>query len=83
MGAQGQEEITSHSSFEGVESAKRDCLLQAIRCGSLRLLLAKTEIDTVGTALKRNLVSVDRAFDLLDEIGAMPLIDTIVERNHG
>lgn len=42
MGAQGQEEIISHSSFEGVESAKRDCLLQAIRCGSLRLLLAKT-----------------------------------------
>jgi hypothetical protein len=34
------------------ETALRDHLLAAMRAGSLRLLLAKADLDTIGTALK-------------------------------
>lgn len=64
------------------ESAKRDHLLAAIRCASLHLLLSKCEMDAVGTALRGNLIGVDEAIDWLEDLGAMPLIGTVVDRSH-
>jgi hypothetical protein len=64
-----------------LDDARRNHLLSAIRCASLRLLLSKNELDNVGVALRGDLIDFDLALDWLEEIGAMPLIDVVVEQN--
>lgn len=60
------------------ETAFRDHLLAAMRAGSLRLLLAKLDLDTIGTALKGGLIGTDEALDWMADVGAMPLIDAVL-----
>jgi|GEM_PF-4222963 len=57
------------------ETALRDHLLAAMRVSSIRLLLTKVELDSIGTALKGGLIGTAEALDWLDDVGAMPLID--------
>ena len=57
------------------ETAVRDHLLAAMRVGSLRLLLTKLELDSIGTALKGGLIGTDEALDWLADVGALSLID--------
>jgi hypothetical protein len=45
-------------------------LLSALRCARLRASLLINEIDTIGYALKHQLVTPDVALDWLDDIGA-------------
>ena len=61
------------------ESAQREHLLAALRCGSLRMALAKADLDSVGTALKGGLISIEYAMDWLGELGAFPLLETVLE----
>ncbi len=63
------------------EDPKRYHLLAAMRCASVRLYLAKLDVDSIGTALKGGLISTDEAFGWLAEIGALPLIDTVLGGN--
>lgn len=63
------------------ETALRDHLLAAMRVSSLRLLLTKVELDSIGTALKGGLIGTAEALDWLDDIGAMPLIDAALGRS--
>jgi hypothetical protein len=60
------------------ETALRDHLLAAMRAGSLRLLLAKLDLDTIGTALKGGLIGTADALDWVADVGAMPLIDAVL-----
>jgi len=64
------------------EKAERNHLLAAMRCASVHLQLAKLDIDSVGTALKGGLITIEEAFDWLADIGALPLIDAVVRRNN-
>ena len=63
------------------EKAERNHLVAAMRCASVRLQLAKLDVDSIGTALKGGLITVEEAFDWLADIGALPLIDAVVRRN--
>lgn len=60
------------------ESANRNHLLAAMRVGSVRLQLAKLELDSIGCALKGGLITTDEAFDWLSDAGALSLIDTVL-----
>lgn len=60
------------------ETAVRDHLIAAMRVSSIRLLLTKVELDSIGTALKVGLIGTAEALDWLDDIGAMPLIDAVL-----
>ena len=60
------------------DAAFRDHLLAAMRAGSLRLLLAKAELDSIGTALKGGFIGTDEAVRWMAEVGAMPLIDAVL-----
>lgn len=57
------------------DTALRDHLLAAMRAGSLRLLLTKLDLDTIGTALKGGFIGIDDALDWMAEVGALPRID--------
>jgi hypothetical protein len=57
------------------ETAVRDHLLAAMRVSSIRLLLTKLDLDSIGTALKGGLISTDQALDWLADVGALSLID--------
>ena len=58
-----------------------DFVLSALKAATLRARLAAAEFDTVGLALKRNLVSVEGALawlhdiDLLDHVIHRPILD--------
>jgi hypothetical protein len=54
--------------------AMREFLLAALRCGRLRVLLLANEIDSLGVALKSEMVSVGTAFEWLSDIGAWPFL---------
>lgn len=70
----GQE--TNPNAVDGYdETALRDHLLAAMRAGSLRLLLAKLDLDTIGTALKGGFIGIGDALDWMAEAGALPWID--------
>jgi hypothetical protein len=56
---------------EAVRKPERDYVLAAMRVGRLRVTLLGTEIDTVGVALKNNLITIEDAIYWLDEIGAL------------
>jgi hypothetical protein len=57
---------------------RREAMLAALRCVSLRLQLATAEADSIGVTLKQNLISEDEAYWWFwDEL--MPLLD-FVER---
>jgi hypothetical protein len=49
-----------------------------MRAGSMRLLLAKLDLDTIGTALKGGLIGTDEAVAWMADVGAMPLIDAVL-----
>jgi small ligand-binding sensory domain FIST len=57
------------------ETAARDHLLAAMRVASIRLLLTKLDLDSIGTALKGGFISTEEARDWLADVGALPLID--------
>ena len=59
--------------------AEREHLLGLLRCASLQMALAKAELDSIGIALKGGLICVEYAMDWLGEIGALPLIETVLE----
>jgi hypothetical protein len=50
-------------------------LLAALRTATLRARLAANELDTIGLALKQNLVSFDDAVAWLDEINLLDHVD--------
>lgn len=60
------------------ETALREHLLAAMRAGSMRLLLAKLDLDSIGTALKGGFIGTDEALDWMADVGAMPLIDAVL-----
>jgi hypothetical protein len=62
---------------------KRETLTAAVRVVSVRLLLEKVELDTVGTALKAGLVTPDEALDWLRNLRALPLIEAVIGGNNG
>ena len=74
------EEIGIASAATPDDVAERNHLLAAMRCASVRLQLAKLDLDSIGTALKGGLITVEEAFDWLAEIGALPLIDAVIRR---
>ena len=60
------------------ETAVRDHLLAAMRVSSVRLLLEKLHLDTIGTALKGGLIGTDEALNWLADVGMMSLIDAVL-----
>lgn len=60
------------------EDPKRNHLLAAMRVASGRLLVAKNELDCIGTALKGGFITTDKAVDWLEDVGALPLIDAVL-----
>jgi len=53
----------------------KEFLLAALRRAALRARLAANELDTIGLALKQNLVSFDDAVSWLDEINLLDHVD--------
>lgn len=64
------------------EVSHRDNLLAALRYAKARMDLASNDLNFVGVALSRGLVSVEYAIDWLGELGALPLIQTTFEVAH-
>jgi hypothetical protein len=60
----------------------RDVLLAGMRCAKLRIALLGTEIDTLGVALKRDLITIDAAITALDELDAWPFLIPEIEREY-
>jgi hypothetical protein len=76
-------EVAASGTRHPNREADREHLLASIRCASAHMLKAKLDIDSVGTALKGQLITIDEAFNWLDELGVMPLIVTVVVRGNG
>lgn len=55
----------------------KDFLLAALRCGSLRAKMYENEINSIGVALKSDLIEVGTALVWLNDIGAMALVGYI------
>ena len=53
----------------------KEFLLASLRTATLRARLAANELDTIGLALKQNLVSFDDAVAWLDEINLLDHVD--------
>ena len=51
------------------DSAQREHLIAALRCASLRQALLKAEIDSIGCALRGDLITVTCALEWLHELG--------------
>jgi len=61
---------------------ERDVLLGSLRCAKLRIALLGTEIDTLGIALKRDLITTEAAITALDELDAWPFLIPEIEREN-
>lgn len=59
------------------KTALRDHILAEMRAGSLRLLLAKLDLDIIGTPLKGGLIGTADALDWMADACALPLIDAV------
>lgn len=61
------------------KSIPAEYLLGAMRCARLRASLVINEIDTIGCALKNELVTPDVALDWLGDAGAYPFLAPEIE----
>ena len=66
--------IQSEKSAAHDTTAMRDFLVAALRCARCRALLLANEIDAVGVAVSRELVTLNAAYEWLTEIGAWPFL---------
>lgn len=73
-----EEKAKSNTALGYDDSAVRDHLLAAMRVRSIRLLLTKLELDSIGTALKGGFINTDEALDWLADVDALPLIDGVL-----
>jgi hypothetical protein len=54
--------------FSAVSVADAELVLAALRCTSQRLKLIDNQVIQIGIALKRGLISAERAIDLCEEV---------------
>jgi hypothetical protein len=66
--------VQSEKSGTHDTTAMRTFLVAALRCARCRALLLANEIDAVGVAVSRELVSLGAAYEWLTEIGAWPFL---------
>jgi hypothetical protein len=59
------------------DEAHRDFLLSALRGASLRAKMWETEINTIGIALKADMITVAQAMKWIRDVGALELIGEI------
>jgi hypothetical protein len=59
------------------DAGHRDFMLSALRTASLRAKMMEVEINTVGIALKGNMISVGESVQWLRDIGALDFVGTI------
>jgi hypothetical protein len=57
----------------------RDFLLSALRCGSLRARLLANELNTIGVALKGQMMSPENAIEAINDRDAWTLIPELAE----
>jgi hypothetical protein len=53
----------------------REYLLAELRCASLRARLAQADIESVGIALRDNIITEDQAIDILSECDCLQYIE--------
>jgi hypothetical protein len=62
-------------------SSRREYLLGELRCAALRARLAATDIDTIGLALKANLLSPEQAIELARDCDVFRYLGTTTSSN--
>jgi hypothetical protein len=70
----------AEASGAGVENSESEFLLACLRAASLRAKLIATELDSIGVALRHNLVSHDGAIEWLRDID---LLDHVLPLSSG
>jgi hypothetical protein len=63
----------------GDDNSFRDFLLSALRCGSLRARLLANELNTIGVALKGQMMSPEDAIEAINDLDAWTLIPELAE----
>jgi hypothetical protein len=59
---------------------EREFLVATLRCAKLRVALLGAELDTIGIALRRDLMTPEAAIGALDDLDAWPFLLPEIKR---
>jgi len=74
-GVRNDFQVGQITNSQAVESTQVEFLVSLLRAASLRFRLAAVELDSIGTALRGQLITYDAAVEWLDDVG---LFDQVV-----